>query len=179
MDTDSKPTVDQEQTILRELQALQQALAHLLTVEQRLLGEQATMNQHINAASRQAYQSQQTNQPSQYMSAMGQRDRALAAAAALQDQLQRIAERKVEIARQQQSLQTRLSAVQSTQRQDDLRLHELLAQSPASVISPPSPCPRITSRFITLPGICQTISIASTISTCRATVQRRYSKPFA
>src|ERR1051326_5110384 len=121
---------DREKAILRELQSLLQALSHLADVERRLQGEQQTIHQAINAASRQAYQAQQANQSDQYTSAMDQRARAMTAGASLEDQLQRIGARKQEIATHQQRLQAELVSLQSTQRQADQRLQSLLAAAP-------------------------------------------------
>lgn len=136
---------DREQAILRELQSLQQALSHLVDVERRLQGEQQAIHQAINAASRQAYQAQQANQPDQLTSAMDQRARAMAAGASLEDQLQRISARKQDIATHQQRLQAELVSLQSSQRLADLRLQGLLAAAPA-------PAPAYTSTPAYAPG---------------------------
>lgn len=130
MELTPQRSADREQAILRELQVLHQALNHLIAVEQRLQGEQAAITLQVNQASFQAYQAQQANLPDQYQKAMGQRSQVLPTAATLQEQLGRIADRKAEIARGQQSLQVELGTMQAAQRQEDLRLRAVLAQAP-------------------------------------------------
>ncbi len=156
MDTGSGGQADQEAAILRELQTLQQALNQLAFDEQRLLAQQAQATQQINEAARQAYQAQQANRPDYYNWALDQRARALAAVNNLQAQLGQIAGRRQELGARQQYLQAQLTAVQSVQRQSDLRLHEMLAQAPAPSAAPPQPLPprrRGRGRLIWLAGL--------------------------
>lgn len=156
MENRSEGTADREAAILRELQGLQQALAHLNAVEQRLRSELPLLDQQINEASRQAYQAQITNQTDQYTRALNQRSTALAATNTLQEQLGRIATRKQEIAARQQQLQAQLSLLQTSQRQADLHLYHQLAEVPfssAPVALPPSPRRSTHRRVIWLAGI--------------------------
>src|SRR5579871_6798258 len=156
MDAGSEGRTDQETATLRELQALQQAFTQLTFDEQRLFAQQAQATQQINEAARQAYQAQQANRPDYYNWALDQRARALAAVNNLQAQLGQIAGRRQELGARQQYLQAQLTAVQSVQRQSDLRLHEMLAQAPAPSAAPPQPLPprrRGRGRLIWLAGL--------------------------
>jgi hypothetical protein len=174
-------SADREQAILRELQSLQQALNHLIAVEQRLQGEQTAITLQINQASFRAYQAQQANLSDQHQNAMDQRSAALATAATLQEQLGRIADRKAEIARAQQSLQVELGTMQAAQRQEDLRLQAVLAQAPELPTPASQQRPRNArrgrGRLLWLAGVMAVVLVLASLGIARQLIRGRPASP--
>jgi subtilase family serine protease len=150
MDTGPATSIDRQLAILREQQALQQALTHLNTTEQQLLFQQAQLHQQINLHSAQAYQAQQLGQHDQAARALEQRAAAMTAYASLQEQLQRVAARKAEINRRQQYLQAQLNVLLSAQHQADSQLRGMLNQlsAPPRAPVPPSTKPRAAHKWL-------------------------------
>ena len=106
-----------EATNAQELLALQQAMGHLVTTENRLDAQRAHLQSQIAAANWQAYYAQQNARDDLVNAALERRAALQAQLAGLREQLGRVAARKEEISRRQEYLLAELDALSTGQPQ--------------------------------------------------------------